>query len=181
MGRRAQQGRLDRAWRAARGGLAECRLAAGCWERLRDSPLSWARHGLLESRALEERHPETLLEGGQAPGISESLGEKAGSGPAGEAVEVNEATGHQPAVEDDVEREVQGRTEHITPQPVAVAQPREQHEERQELVRMQRQHDTPASSFEIVPKKGGGTQVALPLEDHVVEDMVDVDKETTRG
>src|SRR6266511_5383942 len=42
---------------------------------------------------------------------------------------------------------------------------------------MQRQHDTPDPSLEVVAEERGRAQVALPLEHHVVEHVVEVDQE----
>src|SRR5437867_3586169 len=42
---------------------------------------------------------------------------------------------------------------------------------------MERQDDTPDPSLEVVAEERGRAQVALPLEDHVVEHVVEVDQE----
>jgi len=47
----------------------------------------------------------------------------------------------------------------------------------EQLVRVQRQHDPPDPALEVVLEEGRRPEVAPPLEDDVIEDVVDVDEE----
>jgi hypothetical protein len=46
---------------------------------------------------------------------------------------------------------------------------------------MQEQHHGAGASGQVVAQEGGGAEVALPFEDDVVEDVVEVDQEAAGG
>ncbi len=137
----------------------------------------WLLHAL-EARASEERHPEVLLERRQAAPVREPIRAESGPSAADEAIEADEPAGHEPAVPDDVERQVQGRAEHIAPQPVETGPPRHHGQQHQQLVGMKRQHDALHPALEVVPQERRRAQAALLLEHQVVEDVIEVDQES---
>src|SRR5688572_6941026 len=98
-----------------------------------------------------------------------------------EAVEGNDRTGRELAVEDQIERQVHEPADEVPPQPDRVAPPRGDGQHREELVGMQGEDDAPGAALEVVAQEGAGAQITLSFENDVVDGMIDVDEESAGG
>src|SRR5262249_23679042 len=129
----------------------------------------------LEAPPSEERHPEVLLERRQPGPVYESIGTEASAGADREAVEVDETARHQPAVPEDIKRQVERGAEHVAPQPVAMEEPGKECQQRCQFVRVKRQDDALYAPLEVVTLERGRPKVTLLLEDQIVEDVIEID------
>src|SRR5262249_16334808 len=94
---RSSGGRFGRGRSPPPSVLTKGKLLGGRWFQDRSA---------LEPCTSKERDPEAFVEARQTARICESLGQEVLASPPREAVEVAQATGNEPAVEHDVERQV---------------------------------------------------------------------------
>jgi hypothetical protein len=94
---------------------------------------------------------------------------------------VDEAARGELAVEDDVQWQVQQHAEDPAPEPSNLRNPCDTGQQDQQLVRVQEKDDPLRLAADVVSEKARRAQVALALEEHVVDHVVDVDQEATGG
>ena len=99
--------------------------------------------------------------------------------PVAERVEGGDRVRRDLAVHDDVERQVHQGAQEVGGHERCVRPQRDRREPREELVRVEDQDRAAHASLEVVAEKRARTEIPLPVEDDVVERVIEVDEEST--
>src|SRR5262245_24244930 len=143
---------------------------------------AWLRgaEASLSRRAFEESRPESHWHYGFALALQGRPVEAMGCS-VYEAVERHNILRDQLPVEDDVEQEMHGGTAEIAPQQRPRRPRRDGSQECKQLPRVEREHHPLRTPLKIVAEKGIWTQVSLPIEQNVVDCVIDIDEKPATG